>query len=392
MSIFKRGGGRRSDAPGVTGPARIARPGAEVTAGVRAGDVAIIDRPDLDGDDAAELVKLRVAAVVNVAPSTTGKFPSAGPEMLAEAGIPLVDQVGDGVVTRLRSGDVVRVHEGKIYRDGVLVASGIARDGAQAAADYSEASSDFATRLDTMAVNASDHLRREHAMLLDGVRVPRLTTRLKGRAVIVVSDSFDAAADLKSLKRFVLDRDPVLVGAGKGADLILAAGYKPDVVVGGVDGFSAAVLDRSHEVVVTTASGQIQTPERLEKHQKDVVRFVADGEDADLAILLADANGASVIVHAGAAPTLSDFLGQSPGLVGPAFVVRLRSAAKLVDAKVVGHLTTGRITIWPIAFLVLSAVVALGVALSLTSAGGDVTGWVSDQFGDLVSWIEGLRS
>ena len=386
--MFKRGGGRSSDAPGVTGPARIARPGAEVTAGVRAGDVAVINRPDLDGDDAAELVKLRVAAVINVAPSTTGSFPSVGPEMLAEAGIPLVDQVGEGVVTRLRSGDLVRVHEGKIFRDGVLVASGISRDGAQAAADYSEASSDLTTRLDTMAVNASDHLRREHAMLLDGVRVPRLTTRLKGRAVIVVSDSFDAAADLKSLKRFVLDRDPVLVGAGKGADLILAAGYKPDVVVGGVDGFSAAVLDRSREVVVTTASGQIQTPERLEKHQKDVVRFVADGEDADLA----DANGASVIVHAGAAPTLSEFLGQSPGLVGPAFVVRLRSAAKLVDAKVVGHLTTGRITLWPIAFLVLSGLVALGVALSLTSAGGDVTGWVSDQFGDLVSWIEGLRS
>jgi len=392
MSRFRRGDGRRSDAPGVTGPARIARPGAEVTAGVRAGDVAIIDRTDLDADDAAELVKLKVAAVVNVSPSTTGKFPTVGPELLAEAGIPLVDQVGDGVVTRLRSGDRVRVHEGKIFRDGVLVASGVARDGAQVRADYSEASSDFTTRLDTLAVNASEHLRREHAMLLDGVRVPRLSTRLKGRAVVVVSDSFDAAADLKSLKRFVMDRDPVLIGAGKGADLILAAGYLPDVVVGEVDAFSSTVLDKSRELVVTTPSGQIQNPERLEKHAQDLVTFVADGEDADLAILLADANGASVIVHAGAAPTLTEFLGQSPGLAGPAFVVRLRSAAKLVDAKVVGHLTTGRIAAWPILLLVLSAAVALGVALSLTSAGGDVTGWVSDLVGDLRSWIEGLRS
>ncbi|WP_229053800.1 putative cytokinetic ring protein SteA [Aeromicrobium sp. Leaf350] len=392
MSIFKRGGGRSSDAPGVSGPARIARGGAEVTAGVRAGDVAIIDRTDLDADDAAELVKLKVAAVVNVAASTTGKFPSVGPELLAEAGIPLVDQAGEGVVTRLRSGDLVRVHEGKIFRDGVLVASGIARDGDQVRADYSEASSDFTTRLDTLSVNASEHLRREHAMLLDGARVPRLSTRLKGRAVVVVSDSFDAAADLKALKRFVLDRDPVMVGAGKGADLILKAGYQPDVVVGSVEGFSSAVLDSTRELVVTTASGQIQTPERLEKHQKDVVRFVADGEDADLAILLADANGASVIVHAGAAPTLGDFLGQSPGLVGPAFVVRLRSAAKLVDAKVVAHVTTGRISAWPIVLLILSAIVAMAVALSLTTTGGDVTGWVSDQLGDLGSWIEGLRS
>ncbi|MFT4298584.1 MAG: putative cytokinetic ring protein SteA [Aeromicrobium sp.] len=389
MSIFRRGGRRKSSTQGVTGPARIARGGSGVTSGLRTGDVAIIDRSLLTSADTAELVKLGVAAVVNVSPS--GEWGATGIDLLTEAGIPLVDQVGEGVVTRLRSGDRVRVFDGKIFRDDVLVASGIARD-AESAVGEVPVNTDLTTRLQTLAVNAADHLRQEHAVLLDGARVPRVRTRIKGRPVVVVSDSFDAVADLKRLKRFIFDRDPVLIGAGKGGELIVAAGYIPDLLVGDIEVFSSAVIQRAREVVVTTASGQIRNPERLEKHQRDVQRFIFDGDDVDLAILLADVNEAGIIVHAGAAPSMPDFLGQHPGLVGPAFVVRLRAASKLVDAKVVGQMTSGRISAWPIIFLLLCAGAALAVAISLTPAGGDVAGWIADGVRVAVTWIKGLWS
>jgi uncharacterized membrane-anchored protein len=390
MSIFRRTSSPEETGPGVTGPARLARPGGDLTAGLRAGDVAVIDRPDLDADDAGRLVAAKVAAVINVSASTTGRFPNMGPQTLLDAGIPLIDQVGQGVVSRLRSGDRVRVHDGKIFRDGVLIASGTDRDIERNRVDLDTASSDLTTRLDTLAVNASDHLRREHAMLLEGVRVPRTSTRLGQRPVVVVSDAFDAEADLRGLKRFIADRDPVLIGAGKGADVLIKVGYTPAIVVGDIESLSQDALKRADEVVVTTASGQITTPERLEKHGRDVVRFVAAGDDTDLAILLADANRAAVIVHAGAPPTLVDFLGQGAGLMGAAFVVRLRAASKLIDAKAVGHVTSGRISLWPIVLLLVCGVVAVAVAIATTPAGGDAVDWTGDRFADLRTWIEGL--
>ncbi|WP_040320570.1 putative cytokinetic ring protein SteA [Aeromicrobium marinum] len=392
MSLFTKSRPAASDdgKPGITGPARLVRPGGDLTAGLRPGDIAVIDRVDLQQSDAERLIQAKVAAVVNLAVSASGRFPNLGPQLLAEHDIALVDQVGQGLVARVRSGDHLRIHEGKIFRDGVLVASGIAQDSQRARADLSAASTDLSTQLDILAVNAADHLRREHAMLLEGVRIPRVSTRLKDRPAVVVSDGFDAAADLAGLRRFILDRDPVLIGAGGGADVILKAGYAPTIVVGGVDALSSAALRSAREVVVTTASGRIENPERLEKHGPDVVRFVASGADTDLAILLADANHAAIIVHAGAPPTLVDFLEQGSGLIGPAFVVRLRAAAKIMDAKAVHHLTTGRISWWPVALLLLAGLVAVGVAIGTTSAGSDLYSTLGDRLSDLTSALEGL--
>ncbi|MFT4188998.1 MAG: putative cytokinetic ring protein SteA [Aeromicrobium sp.] len=392
MAPFKRRRGRHVGLPGVTGPARIARRSDHVAVGMRPGDIAIIDRPGLDAEDASALLSAQVAAVVNISPSVGGTFPTTGPELLARAGVLLVDDVGDGLVTRLRGGDLVRVDDGKVYRDGVLIATGVARDADRVRADYAQATNDLAVRLDTLAVNVSEHLRREHAMLIDGDHIPKLRTDLRGRPVVIVSDSFDAAADLKALKRFILDRDPLLIGAGRGSDVIQKVGHRPDIVVGPEESFSSKALDSAKEIVITTASGRIKSPELFEPHRSEITAFVAEGEAVDLAMLLADGNGADVIVHAGAAPTLSDFLGQSPGLTGPAFVARLRAASKLVDAKAVGHLTSGRISGWVFWAFLATACLVLAVAFAFTPPGRDLVDGVAGVRDGFVTWFEGLRS
>jgi uncharacterized membrane-anchored protein len=57
-------------------------------------DVAIIDHADLDRMAAEDLVESGVKAVVNVASSTSSRYPNPGPLILARAGIPVVDAVG----------------------------------------------------------------------------------------------------------------------------------------------------------------------------------------------------------------------------------------------------------------------------------------------------------
>ena len=81
--------GRNPDRlPGTVGVARLDRRTKNLTKRLRPGDVAVIDHVDIDRVSADALVGCKVAAVVNAAPSVSGRYPNLGPEILLAAGIP----------------------------------------------------------------------------------------------------------------------------------------------------------------------------------------------------------------------------------------------------------------------------------------------------------------
>jgi uncharacterized membrane-anchored protein len=73
--------GRSQDVgPGVAGTARLDRRTKNLTKRLRPGDIAVIDHVDIDRVSADSLVGCKVAAVVNAAPSISGRYPNLGPE------------------------------------------------------------------------------------------------------------------------------------------------------------------------------------------------------------------------------------------------------------------------------------------------------------------------
>src|SRR5437588_7492114 len=66
-------------ANGIAGPARLDRRTKDLCLRLKRGDIAVIDHPDLDGPAAESLVERHPAAVVNAAPSITGRYPNRGP-------------------------------------------------------------------------------------------------------------------------------------------------------------------------------------------------------------------------------------------------------------------------------------------------------------------------
>ena len=381
---------RDDDATGFTAVVRFARPGDSQTRSVKAGEIAVIDAPDLDRGQAEELVERRVRAVVNAKASSSGRFPNLGPRVLADAGITLIDDVGEGIWARLKSGDTVRVEGSRIFKDGVLVAQGVAQDDASVTQSLGQAEQGLATRLESLTANASDHLERERAMLLEGARVPRLSKRLRGRPMVVVQRAHDWRPDLKGLRKWIRDRDAVVVGVGAGADAALELGLRPAVVVGGVDDLSDKALRSGAEVVVTTSTPGHGGHERMEKAGVDAITFVATGAPADLAILLADTNEATVIVEVGAAPDLVAFLDRGSAEVASTFVTRLRAGRRLVDAKAVGHLVARPLSAWPVLLVLLAGVIAVVAAIATTPVGQDWWHELSGQLTDARTWIEGL--
>ncbi len=282
--------GRASDAlPGVVGVARLDRRTKNLTKRLNPGDVAVIDHVDLDRVSADALVGCGVAAVVNASPSISGRYPNLGPGILAQAGIPLLDDVGKEIFAGLKEGTRVRVDGDQVYAGPKLVASGTEQTEATVAAAMIEAKAGLSTQLEAFAANTMEYMKRERALLLDGVGVPDIKTHIEGEHVLIVVRGYDYRADLNALRHYIREYRPILVGVDGGADALREAGHTPDMIIGDMDSVSDSTLCCGAELVVHAyRDGRAPGLERVERLGQNAVVFPATGTSEDVAMLLAD--------------------------------------------------------------------------------------------------------
>ena len=378
--------------PGVVGTARLDRRTKNLTKRLRPGDIAVIDHVDLDRVAAEALVGCGVAAVVNVAPSVSGRYPNLGPEVLLAAGIPVVDDVGPDVFSQVRDGDRVRVHEDTVFSvDGTVVAKGQAQDDETLATAMAEARAGLALQLEAFASNTMEYLRRERELLLDGIGVPDITTQLEGRHALVVVRGYDYRQDLAALRPYVREYRPVLIGVDGGADALCEFGLKPDIIVGDMDSVSDETLRCGAEVVVHAyRDGTAPGLARVQELGIEPVLFPAAGTSEDVALLLADDKGASLIVAVGTHATLVEFLDKGRAGMASTFLTRLRVGGKLVDAKGVSRLYRSRIGLGTLLMLLLATAIAFVVAFTVTPGGRFYREIFGTDWRHFVHWLQGL--
>jgi uncharacterized membrane-anchored protein len=378
--------------PGVIGTARLDRRTKNLSKRLRPGDVAVIDHVDLDRVAAEALVARGVAAVVNVAPSVSGRYPNLGPEVLLAAGIPVVDDVGPDVFGQLREGDQVRVHDDTVYAmDGTVLAKGQAQDAVTLAGAIAEARAGLAVQLEAFASNTMEYLRRERELLLDGVGVPDIDTLIDGQHALVVVRGYDYRQDLAALRPYIREYHPVLIGVDGGADALREFGLKPDLIVGDMDSVSDDTLRCGAEVVVHAyRDGNAPGLARVQELGIDPVVFPAAGTSEDVALLLADDKGASLIVAVGTHATLVEFLDKGRAGMASTFLTRLRVGGKLVDAKGVSRLYRSRIRVGTLLLLLLATVVAFVVAFTVTPGGQLYRELYSTDWHHFLHWLRGL--
>lgn len=376
--------------PGIAGTARVDTRTKSLTKRLRPGDVAVIDHLDLDRVSAEALVACRPAAVLNAARSTSGRYPNLGPDILVEAGIPLIDDLGPDVLT-VAEGQQVRVVDNKVLDGERLVAEGTRQDAESVAAAMAEARTGLAVQLEAFAANTMDYLRRERDLLLDGVGVPDIRTQIEGRHVLIVVRGYHYKEDLVILRSYIKEYRPILVGVDGGADAILEAGWKPHLIVGDMDSVSDRALQCGAEIVVHAyRDGRAPGVERMEQLGVEHVVFPATGTSEDVAMLLADDKGAELIVAVGTHATLVEFLDKGRSGMASTFLTRLRVGGKLVDAKGVSRLYRQRISSWQLVWLAVAGVAALVAALASTVAGQATLGLVAAWWDSVWAQILGL--
>ena len=382
---------RPTELPGTAGVVRLDRRTKNLTKRLKPGEIAVIDHVDLDRVSAEALVDRRVAAVVNVADSISGRYPNLGPEILVEAGIPLVDGVGREVFSVLHEGERIRLHDGTLYRGEEVVAKGIAQDDETVAQLMDDARAGLSTQLEAFTANTLEYLRRERDLLLDGVGVPMIHTPMDGKHVLIVVRGYDYREDLVALRPYIREYRPVLIGVDGGADALVENGYVPDLIVGDMDSVSDDTLKCGAEVVVHAyRDGRAPGSERLERLGVDSIEFPATGTREDVAMLLADSKGASLIVAVGTHNSLVEFLDKGRSGMASTFITRLRVGAKLVDAKGVGRLYRSRVSTFQVVALIVAGLFALGVAMVAIGADDVLWSILRARWNDFAYWIREL--
>jgi uncharacterized membrane-anchored protein len=382
----------RSAEPGVTaGPVRLDRRTKRLVGRLRPGDVAVIDHVDLDRIAADALVAVGVAAVLNAKPSISGRYPNLGPEVLVQAGVPLVDDLGEVLFERLREGDLVRVEGGTVYLGEEAVATGTRQDTDSVGTAMVDAREGLSVQLEAFAANTMEYLRQERDLLLDGVGVPDVDTKISGRHVLIVVRGYDYQADLDVLRPYIREFKPVLIGVDGGADALVEAGYSPDLIIGDMDSVSDDVLRCGAEVIVHAyRDGRAPGLERVRQLEVAAQTFPAAATSEDLAMLLADEKGATLIVAVGTHATLVEFLDKGRGGMASTFLTRLKVGGKLVDAKGVSRLYRQNISGSSLLLLVLSAIAAMASAVAVSTVGKAYLGLIAEWWDNFLFHVQRL--
>ncbi len=382
---------RRRD-PQIGGLVRVDPRTKNLTKRLRPGDIAVINHRDLDRVSAEALVACQPSAVVNAAQSSSGRYPNLGPGILVRAGIPLVDAVGEQVMTLVPEGAQARIDGDRILLGEQVVAQGTLLDEDAVTAAMERARAGLGVQIEAFAENTMDYLRQERELLLGDAGVPDVRTDIDGRHVLIVVRGYHYKEDLAALRSFIRDYRPVLIGVDGGADALVEAGYRPDMIVGDMDSVGDDTLTCGAEVVVHAyRDGRAPGLARVEGLGiKDPVVFPATGTSEDIAMLLADARGATLIVAVGTHVTLIEFLDKGRAGMASTFLTRLRVGGKLVDAKGVSQLYRSRIGGPWLLLLLVVGIGALVVAMSATPGGSAALQVLGSRWDDLWSWIVGI--
>jgi uncharacterized membrane-anchored protein len=349
----------------IEGRVRLGRRTKHLVKKLEPGDIAVIDHVNIDRIAAEELIATGVSAVINASPSSNGRYPNAGPLLLAQAGVQLIDVDAADPFELLVDGNLVSLAGGAVLGGGHELLRGRVLGVEELEQQRGEQLERVDEALAEFAENTVAHVRQESDLLTGSVEFPATRVSFRDRHVLIVVRGDRHRRDLKALRAYIRDVRPIVVAVDGGADGVLEAGMKPDLIVGDMDSAGDQALRCGAELIVHAyPDGRAPGRQRLLDLGLDHTLLPAAGTSEDVAMLMAHEKGAALIVSVGAHFNLIEFLDRKRGGMSSTFLTRLRIGEKLVDAKGVSRLYNpsspfGPMALFLAAFMVLLAIVVI---------------------------------
>ena len=341
----------------VEAPIKVDRKTKKLAKRLSAGEIAVINHIDIDEVAANSLVERKIILVINAASSIRGRYPNKGPKILLDNNILIIDNVGEEVFEDLKEGQIIEVNNGLIYRDGQLIGQGEVMVKSVVEQETKIAYENMSVELDRFIDNTIEYAKREKGFILGETEIPKMATDYKDKHVLVVVRGQDYKEDLATIRSYIEEMKPRLVGVDGGAAALIECGYDPVVIVGDMDCVADEALKKAKEIVVHAyVDGRAPGLKRVQDLGLDAVVFPAPGTSEDIAMLTAYEYGAELIVALGSHSNMIDFLEKGRKGMASTFLVRLKIGAKLIDAKGVNLLYKSKLKMKYIWALVVTAI------------------------------------
>ncbi|NLJ41682.1 MAG: hypothetical protein GX352_08760 [Clostridiales bacterium] len=307
-------------------------------------DIAVIDHMDIDGVAAMQLVEKKVQAVINAAPSVSGKYPNRGPGVLYSAGVPIIDNIGQDAFNKITNNDYLEVDEDRLMVNGSCLCNIKYLTQNDIDIKMKEASANFWNVLDKFIENTLNYAKREKELIIQPASLPNIRLQMGGRHVLVVIRGNNHLEDLKAIRVYIEEMNPVMVGVDGGADAILDCGYRPDIIIGDMDSVSDRCLRACKEIIVHAyPDGRCPGMKRIENLGLKATNFPFIGTSEDAALVLAYEQKAELIVTVGSHTNMIDFLEKGRQGMASTILVQMKVGHKIVDAKGVNELYKNRL-------------------------------------------------
>lgn len=297
-------------------------------------DIAVIQHDDIDELAAEALINTNIKAIINTGKSMTGNYPSKGTGMLVQNNIYLFDT--NLTIDNFKERDLVRIKGRDLFLNNCCLFSNsclpvnqeyIEQKTLQACYFYQNLLSDFID-------NTLYHAMKDKEHILQFKEYPKLETPLKGRTALVVVRSTESSEAIHSLRAFIENENPVLIGVDGGADTLISCGFAPDILIGDMDSVSELGIYRSREVILHAyADGGCPCLDRIEKLGVKYKILAMPGTSEDIALLLAGDLGAASILLVGGNSSITDFMERGRQGMGSTLIARLKLGERLIDYR-----------------------------------------------------------
>lgn len=365
--IFKTRHAKTRTGEGLTARARLDRRTKNLVPRLERGEIAVIHHEDIDRVAAEGLVAAGASAVVNASPSMSGRYPALGALVLLQAGIPVIDNIGDAAFNRVADGDELTIVDNRLFIGGVAIGKGVRRRTEELEIKLEDAREAVRGQLGEFATNTLEYLAREPELLTDDPAIPDLGINMNQRQVLVVVRGLDYKEDLAALRRsgYMREMRPVIIGVDGGADALLDLGVTPDMILGDFDSVSRDALDCGATLLVHAyPDGEAPGAGRLDRLGYGYEVIEALGTSEDVAMQIAFEERAELIVMVGSHTSMADFFDKGRSGMASTFLTRMKVSSILVDAKGVSRLYRTQVRKRDLSLLILSAlftIVIIGI-------------------------------
>jgi uncharacterized membrane-anchored protein len=323
----------------IKGRAVIDRKTKNIVKRLKRGQIAVICHPDIDEMAARDLVEKEVKAVVNTASSISGGFRSVGADLLLRHRVPLFDCEADHVFPSIREGDKIGINQGKLFHNGEMLAELKQVTKQEIQGKWRLADHNLEFRFQQFIENTLEHAEKEMHFFISPLARVYSRVKLNDRHVLIVARGRHYREDLKAIRTYMRDYNPILIGVDGGADALLEEGFTPDLIIGDMDSVSDYALQCGAEIIVHAyPNGFAPGKARVEELSVAYELLPACGTSEDVAMLYAFEGGAEWIVTIGTHSDMVDFLEKGRKGMGSTILVRMKIGNKLIDAKGVSML------------------------------------------------------